>query len=244
MSAMSRRQLLLSLPALAIVPGLRRAPWSVAAAPLAGTPPIRVRTLSHFGLAVADPKRSVEFYQGLFGMPIQARSGTTTLLRVGAGPQFISIAPAGNSAPAISHYCLGVDGFDVERIMATLAAHGVAKSDAAAPMKAAVTRRGPDAGGAKDGTPDLLFGDPDGIVCQLQDASYCGGAGALGNMCPAPEPAAKKGPIALRDLSHLTIFVTDAQRSNKFYQDLFRLSIRSHQGPTAPTLAVDPPCSS
>ena len=233
MSGMSRRQLLLSLPALAIA---RRSLASQPAAPA----PIRVRTLSHFGLAVSDPKRTLEFYRGLFGMPIQARSGPTTLLRVGAGPQFISIAPAGNAPPSINHFCLGVDGFDVDRIMATLAAHGVTKSDAAGPMKAAVTRRGPDAGGAKDGTPDLLFGDPDGIICQLQDASFCGGAGALGNVCPAPEPPAKKGLLALRDLSHLTIFATDAGRSNTFYRDLFGLSIRSYQGPTAPTLAVGP----
>jgi catechol 2,3-dioxygenase-like lactoylglutathione lyase family enzyme len=240
MSAMSRRQLLLSLPALAVVPRSLRVPRSVAAAPQAGTPPIRVRTLSHFGLAVSDPKRSVEFYQGLFGMPIQARSGTTLLLRVGAGPQFISIAPAGSAAPGINHYCLGVDGFNVDRIMATLAEHGVAKSDAAGPMKAAVTLRGPAGGGAKEGTPDLLFGDPDGIVCQLQDASYCGGAGPLGNVCPAPEASPKKGLLALRDLSHLTIFASDAQRSNKFYQDLFGFTIRSYQGPAAPTLAVGP----
>jgi catechol 2,3-dioxygenase-like lactoylglutathione lyase family enzyme len=233
MPEMSRRQLLLSLPALAIA---RRSLASQPAAPA----PIRVRTLSHFGLAVSDPKRSIEFYQGLFGMPIQARVGPTTLLRVGAGPQFISIAPAGTAAPSINHFCLGVEGFDVDRIMATLAAHGVAKGDAAGPMKAAVTRRGPDAGGAKDGTPDLLFGDPDGIVCQLQDASFCGGAGALGNVCPPPEPAPKKGSIALSDLSHLTIFATDAGRSNTFYRDLFGLSIRSYQGPTAPTLAVGP----
>ena len=233
MSEMSRRQLLLSLPALAIA---RRSLASQPAAPA----PIRVRTLSHFGIAVSDPKRSIGFYQGLFGMPIQARVGPTTLLRVGAGPQFISIAPAGTAAPSINHFCLGVEGFDVDRIMATLAAHGVAKGDAAGPMKAAVTRRGPDAGGAKDGTPDLLFGDPDGIVCQLQDASFCGGAGALGNVCPPPEPAPKKGSIALSDLSHLTIFATDAGRSNTFYRDLFGLSIRSYQGPTAPTLAVGP----
>ena len=239
MSAISRRQLLLTLPALAIAPrSVVLEPFG--AAPQPTTPPIRVRTLSHFGLAVSDPKRSVDFYQGLFGMPIQARSGSTTLLRVGAGPQFISIAPAGSAAPRITHYCLGVDAFNVDRILATLAAHGVATSNAAGPMKAAVTLRGPDGGGAKEGTPDLLFGDPDGIVCQLQDASYCGGAGPLGNMCPAPEASPGKGLLALRDLSHLTIFVTDAQRSNKFYQDLFGLTIRSYQGPTAPTLAVWP----
>ena len=109
MSEMSRRQLLLSLPVLAVA---RRSLGAQPAAPAA----IRVRSLNHFGLAVSDPKRSVDFYQGLFGMPIQARIGATTLLRVGAGPQFISIAPAGSGAPAISHYCLGVDGFDVGKI--------------------------------------------------------------------------------------------------------------------------------
>src|SRR5260370_38908866 len=58
-------------------------------------------------------------------------------------------------------------------------------------------------------------------------------------MCGAPERA-PKGLLALRDYSHLTIFSTDSQRSNKFYQDLCGFSIRSYQGPTAPTLAVGP----
>jgi catechol 2,3-dioxygenase-like lactoylglutathione lyase family enzyme len=100
-------------------------------------------------------------------------------------------------------------------------------------MKATVETR--DAGRL-----DLLFGDPDGIECHLQDVSYCGGAGPLGNVCSASEPSPKKGLIALKEMSHLTIFSTDAARSNKFYRDLFGLSIRSYQGPTAATLAVGP----
>ena len=42
----------------------------------------------------------------------------------------------------------------------------------------------PDRGGAPEGTPELYFTDPDGLVMQLQDPSYCGGAGYLGNVCP------------------------------------------------------------
>ena len=85
-----------------------------------------------------------------------------------------------------------------------------------------------------------MFGDPDGIQCQVQDVTYCGGSGALGNVCGAPE-AVKKGQIALNDVSHLTIFSPRCtSRSNKFYQDVFGFSIRSYQGPTAPTLAVGP----
>jgi catechol 2,3-dioxygenase-like lactoylglutathione lyase family enzyme len=231
MTPISRRQLLLSLPGLALAP--RLVPGLLAQA---GAPPIRVRSLNHFGISVSDPKRSIEFYQALFGMPIQARAGGNAILRIGTGPQFISIAPVENgAAPSITHYCLGVEAFNVDRILVALAQHGVTKSDASGPMKATVTPR-------DGGTPDLLFGDPDGIQCQLQDVSYCGGTGPLGNVCRTPEPSPKKGLIALRDMSHLTVFSTDAARSNRFYQDLFGLSIRSYQGPpgTAPTLAIGP----
>jgi len=46
-----------------------------------------------------------------------------------------------------------------------------------------VNTRMEDRGGAKGGTPELYFTDPDGIVMQLQDVSYCGGAGSLGEVC-------------------------------------------------------------
>ncbi len=197
------------------------------------TAPIRARSLNHFGIAVSDPKRSVDFYQGLFGMPVAARSETQTMLRVGRGPQFISIGPVeAGASPRITHYCLGVEGFHVESVLSELARHGVEKSDAVGPMKVTVTTR-------DGGRRDLLFGDPDGIQCQLQDVTYCGGTGPLGNVC-SPSEASKKGLIALNDMSHLTIFSPDAVRSNKFYQDVFGFSIRSYQGPTAPTLAIGP----
>jgi catechol 2,3-dioxygenase-like lactoylglutathione lyase family enzyme len=213
----------MSLPALALSP---RA--------FAQATPIRVRSLNHFGIAVSDPKRSVDFYQGLFGMPVAARSQTQTIVRVGAGPQFISIGPVEAGAlPRITHYCLSVEGFNADRLLAALARHGVMKSDSLGPMKATVETR-------DSGRLDLLFGDPDGIECQLQDISYCGGTGELGSVCDASEPSPKKGLIALKDMSHLTISSTDAARSNTFYQDLFGLSVRSYQGPTSPTLAVGP----
>jgi len=242
MPSISRRDLLLSLPAAAMARRL---------AAQTARPPIPVRALNHMTLAVSDPKRSVDFYQGLFGMPIQARQGATTLLRIGAGPQFLALSAAGAGAPpAINHFCLTVEGFNVDRILGALAARGITRSDIAGatnaggggsnagPMKARVRMRGPEAGGAKEGTPELYFGDPDGIVVQLQDTSYCGGAGPLGSVCaPAPEPSPKKGLLAVRDLSHFTINVSDAQRSNAFYQDLFGLPVQAHQGPS-PLLGV------
>jgi len=239
----TRRQMLLSVPGLALAPRLT-APWRVGSLETrlfaqAAAPPIRVRALNHMTLAVSDPKRTIEFYQGLFGMPIQARQGPTTLLRIGPGPQFLAVsAAAPNTAPAINHFCFAVEGFNADRIVKLMTERGLTRADSGGPLTVRVRMRGPDAGGAKEGTAELYIGDPDGIVCQLQDVSYCGGAGVLGNVCGAVEASPKKGLLEVHDLSHFTIFSSDAQRANKFYQDLFGFSIRSYQGPTAPTLAV------
>lgn len=233
---LSRRQLLLSLPALAVARKVL--------AQSGGT--LKVHGLNHLTLGVSDVKRSVDFYQGLFGMPVQARQGATTLLRLGPGPQFMAIGAAGaNRAPSITHYCVTVEDFDVDRVLSVLAAHGVTKADASGggmsggPMKVRVRMRGPEAGGAPGGTPEIYVGDPDGIVVQIQDPRYGGGAGALGEIMKV-EPSPTRGLLALEDLSHFTIFGQDTARSNKFYQDLFGLGIRSYQGPTSPTLAVGP----
>ena len=229
----SRRRLLLSLSSLMMAPRV------FAQTTNAGNPPIRVRGINHVTLAVSDLKRSVEFYQGLFGMPVLNRQGTSAIsLQIGSGPQHVGLSSAGLNGPNINHICLAADNFNVDRIVGILTQHGFTKSDERGPMRVTVRMRGPEAGGGKEGTPELYFGDPDGIVIQLQDPRYCGGAGPLGNVCPAPEPSPKKGLLALRGWSHCTNFVSDAARSNKFYQDLFGLRVQAYQGPTAPLMSL------
>ena len=198
-------------------------------------PTIAVRSLNHMTLYVSDPKRSLEFYQGLFGMPIQFRQGNVGgLLRIGPGPQYLALAAAGpDRKPGIDHFSMTVEGFDSSRILKTLAEHGVAKSEGPGPMKAWQRMRGD--------TLEFYVGDPDGIVAQLQDRSYCGGTGALGNTCFAtPEPSPRKGLIAVRDLSHFTLATSDADRSRAFYRSVFGMPVRAYQGPASAELAVGP----
>ena len=47
--------------------------------------------------------------------------------------------------------------------------------------------RGAERVGATEGTPELYFTEPDGILIQLQDISYCGGNGYLGEECGTVE---------------------------------------------------------
>ena len=145
MSEISRRDLLLTLPALALAPRVFAQ----------GKPQIPVKALNHFTLAVADVKRSLDFYQGLFGMPIQARQGQTIVLRIGTGPQFVALSAAGSNPASINHFCMTVENFNADRIIGVVSQHGVTKADApgggmsGGPMKVRVRMRGPESGGAK-----------------------------------------------------------------------------------------------
>src|SRR5438309_1195942 len=90
-ASIDRRRFLLSLPALAIAPKALLQPR--AAAPLA------ITSFNHVSLNVTDLKRSIDFYQGLFGMPIQSRQGAASVeLRIGAGPQFLNLAGGATTA--------------------------------------------------------------------------------------------------------------------------------------------------
>ena len=206
--------------------------------------PLAIRGFNHVTLTVSDLQRSFDFYQGLFGMPAQSRQNSTTVsLQVGSGPQHLGLTTtpsSGNRTPNIDHMCVAIDHFDLNRLLQVLADRGVPRSDQRAAMKVQVRMRTPEVGGAAEGTPEVYMGDPDGIIVQLQDATYCAGSGVLGNVCSAPEPAPKKGLLAVKGYSHCTVFVSDPQRSNRFYQQLFGMPFRSYQGPTAPTLAIGP----
>jgi len=223
-----RRRFLAAIPALAVAPRI-----------LAQAPPakFRVNGLSQITLTVSDVARSVDFYQGLFGMPVQARQGSTVLLRIGNGPRFLALRQAAaGEKPSISALGFGVQDFSIDRAMQTLTAAGftTAPGDAQkpGPKQALIRARRANEGGSPDGsTRDLFAADPSGVVFQLHDVSYCGGGGALGNVCSMPEASPKKGIIALKDTSHFTIAASDPT-TVQMYLDLFGFKPMVYQAQT------------
>jgi len=114
---MDRRHFLTALPALAFAPRL-----AAQSAPAS----LKVRGLSQLTLTVSDVSRSLKFYQDLFGMPVQARQGTTLFLRIGSGPQFLALKQAApGERPSISAFGMGVENFSVDRVVRVLGDHGV-----------------------------------------------------------------------------------------------------------------------
>ena len=224
---MNRRSFLVAVPALAYAPRLI-AQGSAA--------PFRATGLSQLTLTVSDVAKSLDFYQGLFGMPVQARQGSTVLLRIGAGPKFLELRPAAaGERPSISALGFAIERFDIDRAVKTLSEHGVAAAPAGADKPAAmqylVRTRKADLGGSGDGTRDLFVADPSGVVFQMHDVSYCGGSGAQGNVCRMIEPSKRKGLMAVTDMSHFTINANDP-KTVPFYQQLFGFQPQVYQATT------------
>ncbi|MCB1672862.1 MAG: VOC family protein [Gammaproteobacteria bacterium] len=233
-----RRTLLKAAPALLLAPGLLAQQQRL---------PIPVLKLHNFNLRVSDVQRSVDFYQGLFGSPIQARQGQTVVLRLGDGPYFYSLSPLGpGESPGITHIGLSVADYDLNHTEALLAANGIARGAVPAQggsgLQVAGTSwrrvRGPALGGASGGTTELFFADRDGIFYQLNSQSYCAGSGPDGNRCEAIQASPAAGLIRLRELSHFTNYVNNSDRSNQFHRQLFGLDFQAYQGPTSPVIGV------
>lgn len=144
--AIDRRQFLTGVAAL-----------SAATAAGASSGAFRGTVINHVTLSVTDVERSRAFYQGLVGAtlinpPADSRQ-PLRLADLRVGSSFIGLYPMG--APArIDHFCIGVDGFDPDRVMARL------KQDFAAHRPEVV----PQTGGAQN---EVYLTDPDGLRVQL-----------------------------------------------------------------------------
>ena len=156
----SRREL---LGALALLTAAATAPEPAAAAPV-GT----VASFNHVSVFVPDVKKSVAFYQDLFGLPVLTRQDPGINLNCGTGFLGIYPLPANATASRIDHLCLGMPSFDADAVLKQLTDRGI---------KANIRMRGD--------TKELYFTDPDGIRVQLQDLKYKGGTGVLGDKDPA-----------------------------------------------------------
>ena len=156
----------------------------------------QLKSINHVTLTIANGAREKEFYQTVFGLPIRAMQGDGVTLAIGEGTDGIVFNAAANNPNAISginHACFTIENFDTERAMAILIDNGLEPIENGIPalIKPLTCRvrwrqRANNGGGPTSplGTPELYFTDPDNIRIQIQDVSYCGGSGRLGQICP------------------------------------------------------------
>ena len=148
---------------------------------------------NHFTNFTANRARANDFLRRVFGKEFQAYQGPNApVVGVGDGFQFLMYTGANEEGPPenpalIHHVCFSMRNFDVDDILAQLNGYGLRpRPDGAEtePLMHWVSMRMPNRGGFETGTPEVYFSDPDGIFLQVQDPSYCGGGGYLGDDCP------------------------------------------------------------
>jgi catechol 2,3-dioxygenase-like lactoylglutathione lyase family enzyme len=159
-------------------------------------PVFKPKTINHVTLTIANGSREKEFYQTAFGLPVRAMQGDGVTLAIGEGTDGVVFNAAANNPNAVSginHACFTIENFDPERVMATLIENGLDPIENGIPslIKPLTCRvrwrqRANNGGGPTSplGTPELYFTDPDNLRIQIQDVSYCGGSGRLGQICP------------------------------------------------------------
>ncbi|MEA2825315.1 MAG: hypothetical protein QOF03_1797 [Alphaproteobacteria bacterium] len=162
----------------------------------ASTPVFALKTINHVTLTIANGAREKAFYDTVFGLPIRALQGTGVTLAIGEGTDGIVFNPTTNNPNAIAginHVCFNIENFDPNRVMGILIANGFEPIETGIPAlikpltcRVRLRQRANNGGGPTSplGTAELYFTDPDNIAIQIQDVSYCGGSGWLGQICP------------------------------------------------------------
>jgi catechol 2,3-dioxygenase-like lactoylglutathione lyase family enzyme len=155
-------------------------PWTTA--PQRERPRIQVRAVNHVTFGSSSKEGAEKFYRDLFGLPLLSwdyRPGEPSKIlgvAVDAPRQFI--APGQGRAIGVSHYCLGVDGFDREAVARVLTAHGMSVPP--------IGRERPGCCGSAIvyNPAETVYGrDPDGFSVQFTDSNFCAGTGPLGTTC-------------------------------------------------------------
>jgi metallothiol transferase len=136
---MSRRHLVRNLSALALAAS--SAPAAEATFQGVG--------LNHIAIRVTDIRRSREFYQKHLGLPLISESAGSCFLKM--GDEFLTLFK--NERPGLDHYCVAIDNFKPDAVMAELNRLGMK------PRRAA-------------GTDRIYFPDPDGLEVQLSAVDH------------------------------------------------------------------------
>lgn len=136
---LSRRDLVFGLAALATVPN----------ASAQSSPSLKGAEMNHIAINVPDVQRSRDFYRELLDLPVLDESRNSCFLGLGEG-NFLSIF---RGSPGLNHYCMGIEDYEVGRVMDGLRRRGLE------PRRTAGTNR-------------VYFDDPDGLEVQLAAAGH------------------------------------------------------------------------
>jgi catechol 2,3-dioxygenase-like lactoylglutathione lyase family enzyme len=129
---------------------------------------LTIKHLDHLVLRVVDLRAMMDFYTGVLGCKVEKVQEDLGLYQLRAGAALIDLVPVdgplgrkGGGAPGtegrnLDHFCLRIEPFDAEAIIAHLQAHGADPAPVASRY------------GAEGQGPSIYVADPEGNVVELK----------------------------------------------------------------------------
>lgn len=129
---------------------------------------LNIREIDHLVLRVRDVQRMTRFYGEVLGCPVHRIDEKIRLVQLRAGRGLIDLVPLdselgrrGGAGPGaegrnLDHFCLRVEDWDAEAILAHLRAHGVEPGPVALRF------------GAEGQGPSIYLEDPEGNTVELK----------------------------------------------------------------------------
>ena len=129
---------------------------------------LRIKHLDHLVLRVTDLPAMMRFYTDVLGCSVEKTREDLGLYQLRAGSALIDLVPVdgplgrkGGAAPGkdarnLDHFCLRIDPYDAETILAHLRAHGAQPG----PVESRY--------GAEGQGPSIYVSDPEGNIVELK----------------------------------------------------------------------------
>jgi len=157
---------------------------------------LRTPGLEHLGMTVPDPKAAADFYGRIFNPQLFREKDPPPRFYVTVGTAYLAFGGPGNSGnatPRVDHFCALVQDYNAQNMRKSLEAEGMT-----------VTGAG-------------MIGDPDGLRLQLLNVP----GGLAGTIVPGGRISVEQPAIHGIGLDHITLLVSDLERSTLFYRKFF-----------------------
>ena len=138
---------------------------------------LRIKQLDHLVLRVTDLQAMMKFYMDVIGCTLEKTQEALGLYQLRAGSALIDLVPVdgplglkGGAAPGregrnLDHFCLQIEPFDADEIIAHLKASGADPAPVASRY------------GAEGQGPSIYVPDPEGNVVELKGPPWPDGVG-------------------------------------------------------------------
>jgi catechol 2,3-dioxygenase-like lactoylglutathione lyase family enzyme len=192
---------------------------SLAQAQPAGVTP--VRAINHLQVRVTNPVRSYEFYMKLFGGHVvdTGGNGSALTMMLADTTQWLSfgkIPPASDAKPGtLDHAGIGIDLPENPDRLRLALTDAFPSSDVRSPGKP----------GTATYNRSIYVNDPDGFGIQLISVKDDGHLPTADKTAVVPRTEAQ-GFVRFRGINHLSLTVTDRERTRDFYATLLGATVR------------------